>query len=85
MPNNTLNAYKALQMSYKSYYNQQEPLNKNPLNQPKLAKMEKPEKTEKNQKKKKKKKPVPNLKFAVAFGFLGRNEVIYYVYNAVEE
>ena len=31
LPNNTLNAYKALQMSYKSYYNQQEPLNKNPL------------------------------------------------------
>ena len=26
LPNNTLNAYKALQMSYKRYYNQQEPL-----------------------------------------------------------
>ena len=36
-PNNTLNhnAYKALQMSHKSYYNQQEPLNKNALNQSK--------------------------------------------------
>ena len=74
LPNNTLNAYKALQMSYKSYFNQQEPLNENPLNQSKLAKMEKPKKTEKNQKKPKKteknrKKPVPNLKFGVAFGF----------------
>ena len=61
--NNTLNAYKALQMSHRSYYYQQEPLNinKNPLiNQSKLAKMEK-----------KKKKPDPNLKFAVAFGFFG--------------
>ena len=76
MPNDTLYAYKALQMSYKSYLNQQEPLNKNPFNQSKLAKMEKPKKTEKNQKKteKKPKKPVPNLKFAVAFGFfLGCN------------
>ena len=51
LPNNTPNAYKAQQMSYKSYYNQQEPLNKNQLNQSKLAKMEKPKKTEKNQKK----------------------------------
>ena len=64
-------------MSYKSYYYQKEPLNKKPLDQSKLAKMEKPKKTEKNQKKPKKtkkteknrKKPVPNLKFAVAFGF----------------
>ena len=62
-PNNTLNAYKAQQMSYKSYFDQQEPLNENPLNQSKLAKMEKP--------KKNRKKPVPNLKFAVAFGFFG--------------
>ena len=58
LPNNTLNAYKAQQMSYKSYFSQQEPLNENPLNQSKLAKME---------------KPVPNLKFAVAFVFLGCN------------
>ena len=73
LPNNTLNAYKALQMSYKSYYNQQEPLNKNPLNQSKLAKMEKPKKNRKKPKKTEK-KPVPNLKFAVAFGFfLGCN------------
>ena len=43
-PNNALNAYKALQMSYKGYFNQQEPLNENPLNQSKLAKMEKPKK-----------------------------------------
>ena len=73
MPNNTPNAYKAQQMSYKSYYNQQEPLNKNQLNQSKLAKMEKPKKTEKNKKKteKNRKKPVPNLKFGVAFGFFG--------------
>ena len=74
MPNNTLYAYKALQMSYKSYYNQQEPLNENPFNQSKLAKMEKPKKTEKKNRKKNKKpkkKPVPNLKFAVAFGFFG--------------
>ena len=57
LPNNTLNAYKALQMSHESYYNQQEPLNKNPLNQSKFDKMEKPKKkkpkkqkkTEKNQ------------------------------------
>ena len=55
-------------MSFKSYYNQQEPLNKNPLNQSKLIKNGKTEKTEKNRK-----KPVPNLKFAVAFGFLGCN------------
>ena len=67
MPNNTLYAYKALQMSYKSYFNQQEPLNKNPFNQSKLAKMEKPKKPKKNEKNRK--KPVPNLKFAVAFGF----------------
>ena len=54
LPNNILNAYKALQMSYKSYYYQKEPLNKKPLNRSKLAKMEKPKKTEKNQKKPKK-------------------------------
>ena len=52
LPNNTLNAYKALQMSYKSHYNQQEPLDKNPLNQSKLDKMEK---TGKNRKKNHKK------------------------------
>ena len=46
LPNNILNAYKALQMSCKSYFNQQEPINENPLNQSKLAKMEKPKKTE---------------------------------------
>ena len=61
LPNNTLNANKALQMSYKSYFNQQEPLNENPLNQSKLAKNGKTEK-------KTEKKPVPNLKFAVALG-----------------
>ena len=33
------NANKALRMSHKSYHNQQEPLNKNPLNQSKLTKM----------------------------------------------
>ena len=51
LPNNILYAYKALQMSYKSYYYQKEPLNKKPLNQSKLAKMEKPKKTEKKPKK----------------------------------
>ena len=54
LPNNTPNAYKAQQMSYKSYYNQQEPLNKNQLNQSKLVKMEKPKETERNRKKPKK-------------------------------
>ena len=52
LPNNTLNAYKALQISHKSYYNQQEPLNKNPLNQSKLPK---PKKKRKKLKKKPKK------------------------------
>ena len=47
LPNNTLNAYKALQMSHKSYYNKLEPLNKNVLNQSKLAQMEKPKKPNK--------------------------------------
>ena len=51
LPNNTLNAYKALQMSHKSYYNQQEPLNKNPLNQSKLPKQKKTKRTKKNPKK----------------------------------
>ena len=64
LPNNTSYAYRALQKSYKSYYDQQEPLNQNPLNQSISAKMEKP-------KKKRKKKTIPNLKFAVVFGFLG--------------
>ena len=59
MPNNTLHAYKALQMSYKSYYYQKEPLNKKPLNKSKLAKMEKPKKTEKNRKKPKKNRKKP--------------------------
>ena len=54
LPNNILNAYKALQMSYKSYYYQKEPLNKKPLNRSKLAKMEKPKKTEKTKKNRKK-------------------------------
>ena len=46
----TPNAYKTLQLiSYKSYYNQQEPLNQNPLNQSKPAKMEKPKKNPKDQ------------------------------------
>ena len=73
LPNNTLNAYKAQQMSYKSYYNQQEPLIKNRLNQSKLAKMEKPKKPKKTKEnpKKNRKKPVPNLEFGVAFGFFG--------------
>ena len=44
-------------MSHISYHNQQEPIKKNPL---RLVQMEKPKKTI---------KPVPNLKFAVAFGF----------------
>ena len=51
LPNNTPNACRALQMSHKSYYNQQEPLNKNPLNQPESAKMEKPKKTKKKKRK----------------------------------
>ena len=70
LPNNTLNAYKALQMSRKSYYNHQELLKTNPLNQSKFATMEKPKKTGKKPEKKQK-KPVPNLKFAIAFGFFG--------------
>ena len=45
LPNNTLNAYRALGMSYKSYYNQQEPVKPK-----KFAKMEKPKKTEKTEK-----------------------------------
>ena len=73
---NTLNAYKALQMSHTSYYNQQEPLNKNPLNHSEFAKNGKTEKTEKKPKKQEKtekknpEKPnaTANLKFAVAFG-----------------
>ena len=60
-PDNTLIAYKGLQMSYKSYYNQQEPLNKN---QSKLAK--KPRTPEKKPKKKSE-KTIP--KFAVVFEF----------------
>ena len=79
LPYNTLiNAYRALQMSYESYFNQQESLNENPLNQSKLAKMEKPKKTEKKNKKNRKnrKKTVPKLKFVVAFGFLGCNPPI---------
>ena len=62
LPNNTLNAYKALQMSYKSYFNQQEPLNENTLNQSKLAKMEKTEKNRKKPKKTKKKTEKKNRK-----------------------
>ena len=70
LPHNTLNASKALQMSYKSYYNQQEPLNKNPLNQSKLAKMEKPKKTKKARKTEKK-----PLKNSPKFEICGRKEV----------
>ena len=50
-PNNTSNTYGGLQKSYKSYFNQQEPLNQNPLNQSKSAKTEKPKKNEKTEKK----------------------------------
>ena len=56
-------------MSFKSYYNQQEPLNKNPLNQSKLAKMKNPKKTEKNQKKTK--KTSPKLKICGSVRFFG--------------
>ena len=58
-------------MSYKSYYNQQEPLYKNPINQSKMAKMEKPKKPKKNRKNRKKnrKKTSPKFEFEVAFGF----------------
>ena len=81
LPNNTPNAYKAQQMSYKSYCNQQEPLNKDQLNSSQIGQngkteknRKKPKKNRKNRKKPKKtkknrKKPVPNLKFGVAFGF----------------
>ena len=62
-------------MSHTSYHNQQEPLNKNPLNHSEFAKNGKTEKTEEKPKKQKKtekkpKKPnaTANLKFAVAFG-----------------
>ena len=63
LSNNTLNAYKALQRSHTSYYDQQEPLNKNPLNQSKFAKMEK-KKNKKTEKKNRKnqKKPKKNPK-----------------------
>ena len=62
LPNNILNAYKALQMSYKSYYYQKEPLNKKPLNQSKLAKMEKPKKTKKPKKNRKNQSQIWNLR-----------------------
>ena len=68
LPNNTLNAYRALGMSYKSYYNQQEHLTRTR----KTKKICQNGKTEENRKKKPK-KPIPNLKFAVAFVFLGCN------------
>ena len=76
LPNNTPNAYRALQMSYKSNYNQQKPLNQNPLHQSKSAKIEKPKKP------KNKKETVPNLKFAVVFGFFGLQPpfIVYKVY-----
>ena len=67
LPNNTLNAYRALGMSYKSYYNQQEHLTRTR----KTKKNGQNGKTEENRKKPK--KPIPNLKFAVAFVFLGCN------------
>ena len=76
MPNNILNAYKALQMSYKSYFYQKEPLNKKPLNQSKLAKMEKPKKTEKKPKKTEKKPKKTSPKFEICGSvrfFLGCN------------
>ena len=77
LPNNILNAYKALQMSYKSYYYQKEPLNKKPLNRSKLAKMEKPKKTEKKTKKKPKKtSPKFEICGSVRF-FLGCNPPSY--------
>ena len=76
LPNNTLNAYRALQMSYKSYFNQQEPLNENPLNQSKLAKMEKPKKTEKKPKKSKKNSPKFEICGSVRFS-LGCNPPTY--------
>ena len=65
LPNNTLNAYRALGMSYKSYYNQQEHLTRTR----KTKKIGQNGKTEENRKKPK--KPIPNLKFAVAFVFFG--------------
>ena len=71
LPNNTLNAYKALQMSYKSYFNQQEPLNENLLNQSKLAKMEKTEKTRKKPKKLKKKTKKTEKKTSPKFEICG--------------
>ena len=43
-------------MSHTSYHNQQEPLNKNPLNHSEFAKNGKTEKTEKNLKNRKKPK-----------------------------
>ena len=54
MPINTLNAYKALQMSYESLYNKQEP----PVKTVNIG-----------QNGKNRKKTVPNLKFASVFGF----------------
>ena len=63
LPNNTLNAYRALGMSYKSFYNQQEHLTRTR----KTKKIGQNGKTEENRKKPK--KPIPNLKFAVAFVF----------------
>ena len=66
LPNNILNAYKAI-ISKKNHSTRM----KKPLNQSKLAKMEKPKKKKPKKPKKNRKKPVPNLKFAVAFGFFG--------------
>ena len=73
LPNNTLNAYKVQQMSHESYYNKQEPLNKNPLNQSKFTKMEKPKKNrKKTEKKPKKTSPKFEICGSVRF-FLGCN------------
>ena len=65
LPNNTLNAYEALQMSHTSYYNQQEHLNKNPLNQSKFAKNGKTEKNRKKPKKNRKKPKKTSPKFEI--------------------
>ena len=76
LPKNILNAYKALQMSYKSYYYQKEPLNKKPLNQSKLKKNGKTEKNRKKPKKNRKKPKKTSPKFEICGSvrvFLGCN------------
>ena len=69
LPNNTPNAYKTLQIPYKSYYNQQELLNQNsfkPLKHwnygPKLKSLEKMKKKKTKKKPKKNRKNSPKFK-----------------------